>query len=292
MEYFKISNFDIYYCDSTESKLIFDFPKNITYKHLPNKSFSEKILLVLKKIQTNYVALCADDDFLSIDTLNKYFYKIKNNEKISLFIGNNLQFNEHFDDQFFTNKLYKKKDFDLRKNENVKLFLNDYRQVLWGLYSKTILIMSLEIICKAKFKNDNFIELVLATISSYFGKIVFVNDIWSVRELSNNSHWATRHLALYYHHSDYDIKNDMIIFKNLVDSYTENGISEIALNQYLPSNFFIKIKYIIKYYLKIIVSPRIRFFLRRLVKKKNIDYLYIEKSIDSSLSLISKILSK
>jgi glycosyltransferase domain-containing protein len=68
IKYWENFNINLYVVDSSE---VYSKPEMLSgkYEHTPNLNFAEKIFSILEKITTPYVALCADDDFISISGL-------------------------------------------------------------------------------------------------------------------------------------------------------------------------------------------------------------------------------
>ncbi len=64
IDYYQNFNCNIFIADSSAEKLNHEFPDNIIYVHLPGLSFAKKILEVAESVQTPYVCLSADDDYL------------------------------------------------------------------------------------------------------------------------------------------------------------------------------------------------------------------------------------
>ena len=62
--YYKNFDCDIIIADSSIKKYSSPLPSNVKYRHLPQLSFSRKILEVSREVETSYVCLCADDDYL------------------------------------------------------------------------------------------------------------------------------------------------------------------------------------------------------------------------------------
>lgn len=58
------SEVEILVCDSSNMPYSQEIPSNVKYFHSPNITFVQKIQRVLTHIKTDYVVLCADDDFL------------------------------------------------------------------------------------------------------------------------------------------------------------------------------------------------------------------------------------
>ena len=62
--YYKNFDCDVIIADSSIKKHSFNLPSNVRYRHLPQLSFPRKILEVTREVNTPYVCLCADDDYL------------------------------------------------------------------------------------------------------------------------------------------------------------------------------------------------------------------------------------
>lgn len=289
ISYYSSINFDVIYCDSTVEAYDFDTPLNISYLHLPNYSFSQKILHVLEKVNTSFVALCADDDFVLSSALSLGYEIISKNNNVTTVIGNIVQFHEKFDNYFFTNTIYDSINFNSTPNKNVEKFLCDYRQILWGIYKKDILINSFKILNEVKFNNDNFFELVISVLSAYNGEIKFLNNILSARELSTQEHWATRHQSLFYYSTSKTIQDDFKKFEIVIDKNTEQGIGRLAISSYLKSTIFIKVKFLMKG----IVKNYLRLGFQKKVHKNIVSkYINYDYSSNQDLILVSSLLKK
>ena len=291
IEYFQSLNANVIYCDSSIQPYNIPLPSNIEYIHLPNKSFSEKILITIDKINTSFVALCADDDFILLDSLYKGCDILNKNTNFATIHGNSIEFLKEFDCNFHANHIFTEDNLSGSTEEKVIKLFSEYRQLLWGMYKKNILMDTFEIINRANFKNDNFYEMVLGVIAADNGDIKFLEDVWSVREYSQDSHWAIRHKALYYYKQDKDIKSDIKTYINLVNQFTKNGIGELALDNYLKMSFSLKISFFIKYYINNILPN----WLIAFGKIKNRQKRYSKKinyKVLPELIIISNLLKK
>jgi glycosyltransferase domain-containing protein len=233
INYFKNLDSKVIYCDSSEKSYPGMIYPNMEYLHLPNTNFAEKILIALDKANTNIIALCADDDFIIIDSLYQGYDILANSESIKTILGKNLAFFENFNGYFYSGKTSFLNEINFGAEKNIAAFFSNYQQILWGMYYKQILIDSFKIIKKAQFTNDNFIELTIGAVACYFGGLKFIEGIWSVRELNTNQHWADRHKSLYYYYYDKQIKEDFSKYKNLLDKLTKTGIAELVMKNYL-----------------------------------------------------------
>ena len=143
--------------DSSDSPFA-GVPSEYKYFYKPEFNFSEKITFACENSQSDYVALCADDDFFLINEAIKIIEKAPSN--VAGIIGSPLIFNEHFDGNFYYQK--KIKTTSIYNSSNANIFFQDYSQVLWGIYSRNALSKVFHDINLLKLQNDNFIEMYMA----------------------------------------------------------------------------------------------------------------------------------
>lgn len=232
ISYFRDLEADVIYCDSSTERYNGEIPENIKYCHLPNKKFAEKILFALNKINTDFVALCADDDFILIEALYKGVAFLSKNRNYGTVVGKYIAFKEEYDGNFYTRYNQPPKDIELSPTKNAEVFFQNYYQILWAMYDKKILAKSFRIINEAKFQNDNFIELVIGACACFFGGLKFLDELWGVRELHVTENWGTKHPTIV-DLNDMEIQQDIQHFKNLIDQTTFVGYAELVLNNYL-----------------------------------------------------------
>lgn len=243
MEYFRRLDAKVIYCDSSENEYEGDIYSNINYIHLPSMNFAEKILFALKIIETDYVALCPDDDFIILESLYKGSDFLENNLDFSTVTGKYFSFKEKFDGSFYN--MYNQLPDDVigGPNYRAKLFFNNYYMILWSLYRKNTIYDAFNIIKNANLSNDNFIELILGAVCTFNGNIKFIDEIWGVREISLNEHWAKRHIPIP-NMKQVDIDSELNKIRSLLDASTIEGYTDLVLlnylSQYSNTNFQIK----------------------------------------------------
>jgi len=232
MEYFKDLQTHVIYCDSSSVNYEGELYPNVNYLHLPGENFAKKVLFALSSIKTNFVALCADDDFIIIDSLYKGLLFLEENKNYKAVVGKYISFKDKFDGDYYP--LYQElpNDISFNAKKNAEIFFKNYYQILWGMYDKDVLIKAFGIIDKAKFNNDNFIELVIGTCVCHAGNIKFLRDIWGVREISTIEHWGSRHAPIL-SKKIAQIRGDYSKFSKLIDSETNAGYADLVMNNYL-----------------------------------------------------------
>ena len=221
----------VIYCDSSIEKYDCLLADHITYLHLPQKSFSEKILIALDRVKTKYVALCADDDFIIIESLYEGVDFLSHNNKFKTIVGKYIAFHEEYDDNLYILNNVIPKDLAYDSKTNVELFFKKYYQILWAMYDKEILTLAFKVIKKANFKHDNFIELVLGAMICFQGGIKFLDSIWGARELTLKEHWGSQEKEI----SEIvkEENEDEVNFKFFLDQVTYEGYSSLVLENYL-----------------------------------------------------------
>lgn len=239
IDYFKDLNAPVIYCDSSSEEYKGIIPPSIVYLHMPNLKFAEKILKAISIVHTTKIALCADDDFILIESLYKGDVFLNSNDSYSTVVGQYAGFKRDFDGTFF--EMYKWCDLDNNINydviDNAKTFFSNYHQILWAMYRKEVVETAFDVIVKSEFKNDNFIELTIGAIACYKGGIKILKDLWGIREVNSDDHWAVRHLPLTIAPKEILVK-DSTNFRTNIDSIIFDGYAETVLNSYLGNQTY------------------------------------------------------
>ncbi|MDD4438538.1 MAG: TIGR00180 family glycosyltransferase [Tissierellia bacterium] len=289
IEYFKELDAMVIYCDSSLIKYAGVIPSNIEYLHLPNLKFAEKILKAISLVSTSNIALCADDDFILIESLYKGDAFLNSNGCYSTVVGQYIGFKKDFDGFFF--KMYKWRDRDNDINydalDNAKTFFSNYHQILWAMYRKEMIQSAFELISKSKFKNDNFIELSIGALACFKGGIKIFNFIWGVREINNDDHWALHHLPLGMIQKK-KLNVDFTQFKMSIDAVTFDGYSDVVMSSYLDNQS--KHSNSIKRKIKNIIPNSIVTFLKKYLYQRNDILNPIEKKYSVQFEKIRFIL--
>jgi len=90
LKYYDESGVRFVICDASKKKIKkkkLNFNINISYHHLPNYSWEDRVIFATKKINTKYVAFNHDDDFFLISTLKIIIKKMETNKNIHAFGG-------------------------------------------------------------------------------------------------------------------------------------------------------------------------------------------------------------
>jgi glycosyltransferase domain-containing protein len=236
IEYFStFKNCQIYICDSTEDKYEGEFPVNMSYIHMPQKSFVEKMNLILEKIETDYVSVCADDDFIIEDTVNEILEKLKN-QNYTMGIGRYLGFDIPFK-AFYP--LYTQVNFSSinykNSDDRVVEYMKNYYMSLWAVYKKDILKKAYNILNQIPYVNDNFIELTIAITCTNDNKIYFSKNILGIRECKNTYNNSWKHKQKNLLEYSLDNRDDFSDILKKFDTFFNNNIFSKGINIYLKT---------------------------------------------------------
>ena len=246
--------------------------------------------IVLNEISTDFIAMCADDDFILIDSLYKGYNFLSHDNNYKTVVGKYLGFNEDFNGNFFP--IYKKipDDINLSNEKNGESFFKNYYQLLWSMYDKKILVKSFKIIKEAQFYNDKFIELVIGACACFEGGIKFLNELWGIREISTDNHWGSRHLPIN-SKKIAEVNGDFEKFKELVDFNTFIGYSDIVINSYLYGQS--KNNKTLRFRLISIIPGFVKMAIKKSIFFKNRSTnIQIDFSNNNDLYVISQLLNK
>lgn len=287
MEYFKNLDAEVVYCDSSLEKYEGELHPNVNYLHLPGKNFASKVLFALSGIKTNFVALCADDDFIVIDSLYKGLSVLTEDQNYKTIVGKYISFKDHFDGNYYP--LYQElpNNIDGNPEKNVDLFFSNYYQILWAMYDKEVVLNAFQIINDAKFYNDNYIELIVGSCACYGGGIKFVDEIWGVREVSTKEHWGNKHVPIT-SMKIAQIQGDYEKFQTLLDKNTFNGYAEKVMTNYL--HIHIKSNGFFKFWISKIIPKNIKKILLKFFRNNKGCLINLNQSQIKNLNPITEIL--
>jgi len=246
--YSNFQNFQIYICDSSvEAYKTHEIPKHITYIHMPNKSFVEKMYLQLNKIETKYVSVCADDDFIMEHTTKEMILHMsKNNYVMSIgkYLGFDIPFNGFY--EIYTDRKVPKSYRDPEKM--LKSYLSNYYMSLWATYEAKTIIKAYKILSKSKFSNDNLIEIVIAINCSLSGEIYFYNKVYGIREVnnSNSKNWAKKHPSLLKSYIKFNLIEDLKSLEKEFFREYNNNLFQKGIFYYIKDTFLKKIVAILR----------------------------------------------
>jgi len=166
----KGSQLNIKYCEYDESMALFD------------KLYNSTLLC-----ETQYVAICADDDFISLSGINQCINFLDGHSEYGMAYGKYISFwppgNQiHYLHKFFWRPRYKPHSCidDNPISRLVEYFTPYTTPVIYAVYRKPILEKSLNL--SIKCKGGFGAELVQALASIYYTKLAYVDVLFAARE--------------------------------------------------------------------------------------------------------------
>lgn len=117
--------------------------ENIKYEHHPNVSMQVRVLEAAKKFTTDFLILCADDDFFGFSALKVATEFLTNSPNFSAVQGWGITFS--YDGRTFSWKVpdYEFEDYEVIDDDpiqRVHSLFHPYRQVLWSVYRRETLV--------------------------------------------------------------------------------------------------------------------------------------------------------
>lgn len=102
-----INGFKTILVDGSDLAYEGDTPSNVTYFHMPGERAAMRMAFAMTKVQTPYVVVLADDDYLVPSALQRGMQFLTQNPQYSSYQGKVLTFNERFEKSSILYKSYK-----------------------------------------------------------------------------------------------------------------------------------------------------------------------------------------
>ena len=182
--YYKNLSYNLIICDSSkESNQIAIYKDKITYLHLPDSSFGAKILESLNRVETDYVCLSADDDFLAETGLLSAFDFLERNKDYVSANGVYTQFTFLGSHRVIFNQLYQTSKNHRFEVENMKERVKSSMvttPLLYSLFRKEALTEAIKLSLSAP-KTTN-VEIACNMVPLMFGKHKTIPVFWMARD--------------------------------------------------------------------------------------------------------------
>jgi glycosyltransferase domain-containing protein len=237
--------------DSSKKSNIIASEKVKNYLHLPNVSVIEKFNISLKYISTDYVIVCADDDFISLKSIKKCLEFLKINMDYGCAHG-------HYCDFQYLKKTKKIKwnpkytyiSPSIEQNnpiERLGTHLNFYAPLMYSVMRKNVMESSYRqtLSYKEHLGYDYYplYEIMISSLQVIKGKVKKFDDLYSIRQYLPNSggNKSLQFRELYLKEDfsrNYNFYKSLII-KNLSNTNKSNDIiSKISEIDFYFNNFY------------------------------------------------------
>jgi len=231
---------------------------NISIKVIDDKSFLSHWEFGLKIVNTKYVLLCADDDFVDIDELLKGYLFLNINPGFKVYYGPSQVFQSTADDTFFFHEFIKNKSERIIDHQNFRIkfekFFGPYNNILWSLFDTRELLKIMSFIIEFRPLNHNFIELGISIYFLHRGNIYIAENIWNYRRTLRGS-WGSQHAGINI------LDEEAILFAKSLDKFIGSNLTMEALKIYIKNTNKLNIQkfFILRNYLR---------YLKRILIKK------------------------
>lgn len=193
LKYLSNFNIKVIVSESGITKNYINFPKNnFTFLSCIDMPMHKKIFKSLDYVDTKYVTICADDDFISMENLQFFINFLENNNSYSIVDGTYVYFKKYFGlikiNQAYGNK-YDYDNFFDNPNLRIDYAIRNYSNFMYSVIRKEHLKICMQFI--NEFIDDkNFpevSEISINLISSVLGKQRSLKKMWMAKDLNRYS---------------------------------------------------------------------------------------------------------
>lgn len=228
LDYYKDFSSPIIIADSSENKHQLRQGSNyIKHVYTPGKTFAQKIESVLEEVQTEFVVMCADDDFIIPQSIYDCVDFLGSNKEYSVAQGNCIRFYRSSlalrDIQY--DLVYEIKSYDVESDDpffRLRQMFRNYRSVLYAVHRTDILRLAYR--NAGSVVHNLFLhEYLTAIVPVFSGKYKEFPFLYQVREFAEGSDdKLTDNLNVIFNESRYESE-----LANFIDQMTENVSSVI-----------------------------------------------------------------
>jgi len=222
-------------------------------KYLSKIELLYKLSDALSYINTKYSVLCADDDFITPNGINKSIDFLENNEDFSVALGDHISFylkneNKREEKICWDSSPYLDKSITFPEAESrLASHLSDYQLTTLYAVHRTDL---LKIIFKDTVKfadDDRFGELLPTMLTLIYGKMKHMNVLYCAREIIRDSSGRTsKNFFDFINNGTYEKKYNKfreclvkaLVSKEDISKEKAQKLIDKAMNKYLGSSMF------------------------------------------------------
>ncbi len=192
LDYYRGSGLQLVVADSSMSAFQKETGCNVQYLHYPGAEWIDKMLDAVSRVKTEYIVLCADDDFVIPSALKKCAAFLDANRDYELAMGYFLVFRNSPEKLTFKIMYPNMYSIDIAADnglERLRQFYQNYIQTVYVVRRTQLLLDILKRIKQADIQGKLIlqIESVLSIVS---GKMKVIPEFFGVREYIANSHSA------------------------------------------------------------------------------------------------------
>lgn len=185
LEYYSDANSTIIIADSSESKYSGKLPLQTQYFHYPQMPLVKKLMKATSLVTTPYLLICADDDFIILETIFKCIDFLEMHNDFSSAQGKYLSFsNLHgyiFFEPYYVNNYNMSVHSDDISSRLVEQF-SPYMHLSYAVFRTKDITLAYQNFYTYTIQDYNLLELSIALHAAIIGKHKILNNLYSVRE--------------------------------------------------------------------------------------------------------------
>lgn len=191
LDYYASTGIKIVVADSSVKAYEKKIPGNVDYHYLPNVALPQKMVLGLSKVQTKFVALCADDDFLIPDGIHACVEFLNNSPEYSIAQGLLISYRREGMKQkamSFSAMSVRTDLYDIAQDdplERIGNFFEAYESIFYAVHKTTNLQRAYN--NALQIKNLYLNEYLSGIIPVILGRYIELPVFYQVREYAANS---------------------------------------------------------------------------------------------------------
>jgi len=297
LEYWSRTEIQILIADSSVIKYKGQILDNVNYFHYPHKSYLDKLVVVLNKVESEYCTLCADDDFLTLTGLKNCVDFLDHNSDYVCASGKVINFEKKADSLYRWSWSYLKgKSID--HNNPIDRFINHFKHYEFPTYYCVTRVDILYYIWETtKAWNDpdefRFGEVLPTLLTVLKGKFCLLDFFYAAREIiPNSTNRSIPYIPSYFADGSFyrrynkfkvclieELKKVENMSEMEAGALVDKCMNDYMLNQHLHSIKFLKLKSYIKFILdrlgllsilkKIMVNRNYKIFLPITIEYNN-----------------------
>lgn len=190
LEYYSGQGFQIVIADSSREEHRFDYlSPSVRYVYRPGLSFTQKVEEILPTVQTPYVLMCADDDFVIPSGIHESVEFLNNNPEYCSAQGMILKYYVNpYETEFRVDLLYQG-DFSLHSGkswERIEKLFKPYKSLLYAVH-RTEILNKVFMGAGKSFGNLYLNEYLTSIVPLFYGRYKDMEGLYQVREHSDFS---------------------------------------------------------------------------------------------------------
>jgi len=176
--------------DSSDNEFLFrkDYEARIVYRHYPKMPLAEKINAINHLIETPFVFMCANDDFIVPETVNNIISFLESNIEYNSGQGIYIKFdpkNEEITPLLIYENMLKEKLDETKCTDRLNHLMGNYFQFYYAVFRTEVFkILYSSVIKEGKsvIKNLRLLEIYISCYSIIEGKHIIFQEFYGARE--------------------------------------------------------------------------------------------------------------